>query len=127
MRRMFHPAAPGRGLGAISRMLMVLWMVAGLVICVERTPDLVGHSHAYAPGHGLEIWHQSADDTPDQGSSSPVSGYHVHVVKDFTSIDTDVPALATAGSGHIPPDGFRVVDERLPEAPVFETEGPPLI
>lgn len=127
MRRMFHPAAPGGGVGGAARILMVLWMVAGLVICVERTPDLVGHSHVYGPGHGLEILNQFAGDVPDQGSTSPSSGYHFHVVKDFTSIDTDVPALVTAGTGQVPPTGFRVVDERLPDPPVFETEGPPLI
>jgi hypothetical protein len=125
LRRGICPEADGTLLVRFFRMIVVGWILAGLLVCVERTPDTAGHAHAFSAGHPMESWH----DAPD-GSSSTTQGsdFHFHVVKDFTSVDTDVPlfAVPTGDDDHCG-NRLRGANQRPPESPVFESEGPPLI
>jgi hypothetical protein len=127
IRRNFQPEHMHCGFWGAMRGLMTLWIVVGLVICVERMPDLSGHSHAHGPDHVMDSWHHTSDEVSDHGSTKPVSGFHFHVVKDFTSIDGDMPASAAGVLIGILPTRDSPVDDRLPEPPVLEKAGPPII
>ena len=109
-------------------MIVVGWILTGLLICVERTPDVVGHAHAHSAGHLIEPWHAVPDDAQGDDSTTSGSDFHFHVMKDFTSVDSDVPLLVTSGGNDdISGNRLRGVNQRTPEPPVFESEGPPLI
>lgn len=125
LRQGICPEADGSLLLRCVRMIVVGWILAGLLVCVERMPDTAGHAHAFSAGHLMESWHDAPDGSP---STTQGSDFHFHVVKDFTSVDTDVPLFA-APAGDDENRGIRLrgANQRTPESPVFESEGPPLI
>jgi hypothetical protein len=128
MRRDFAPES-SRGLAVCwFRRILVAWVLAGLLVCAERTPDVVGHSHAHAAGHLMETWHALPGDADGETSTTSGADFHFHVMKDFTSVDSDVPSLvAPGGNTGISGGALRGDNQRIPESPVFESKGPPLI
>ena len=108
--------------------LLVWWVLAGVLICAERMPDVVGHAHDHAPGHLDTPWHGESDDDTGLGEDGrKAPDFHYHVTIDYTSIDSDAcmpPDLHPVDSAlAASPDH----DDDPPLAPWLWTDGPPLI
>ena len=108
--------------------LLISWILAGVLVCVESMPDVAGHAHGHTPDHLTTPWHgETAGDMELGGDSQGGSGFHCHVTIDHSSIDSDACPPLDPHPGRAPmADSWRH-DEDPPLAPWLAKDRPPLI
>ena len=120
---------------ALLNWFVSLVVLAGILVSWEQGPELVGHSHAHAPGHEFQPPHELPPATErhsENQSEAPLKkstseDFHYHALFDFSNETcTDKNRQYCV----IPP-GYRTylfgTDDSLPESPSIEVVYPPLI
>lgn len=103
-------------------------ILAGLLVCTEEMPDVLGHSHAHAPDHANTAWHGGSGGHGAGGDDMKTSpDFHYHVSIDHSSFDSDLCLMPSVPAGKNSLWDMSGRDCLLPEAPWMESEGPPLI
>lgn len=129
-----EPARAGRLRGVLAhvlresgRVMAVVWILCGVLVCSETLPDVIGHAHLHSQGHTLAPWHGEWEEGTSR-QPSPKDHFHYHVVLDFSSLETAVSVSTTpelADPGML--SRVRHECEAVPEGPCLESLDPPLI